>query len=114
MPRPPDGGPGQKKGTFNISRRGNVECPLFGDPYNRHGRAATAFGLARGRPQTSSLGTPPLMDTDRDLLFGVLALRAGLLDAERFAVAVASVLASPPEAAPLADLLVRNEWLTAN
>ncbi len=50
------------------------------------------------------------MDTDRDLLFGVLALKAGLIDAEGLAVAIAARAAGGP--ARLADLLVARGSIT--
>lgn len=50
------------------------------------------------------------MDTDRNLLFGVLALQADLLDAARFAEAC-SAWAGRKDV-PLADLLVERGWLT--
>jgi serine/threonine-protein kinase len=50
-------------------------------------------------------------DTDRNLLFGVLALQADLLDAPRFAEACAAWAARKD--VPLADLLVERGWLTA-
>jgi serine/threonine protein kinase len=50
------------------------------------------------------------MDTDRNLLFGVLALQADLIDPERFARACA--LWSAQKGTPLADLLVQLGWLT--
>jgi serine/threonine-protein kinase len=50
------------------------------------------------------------MDTDRNLLFGVLALQADLLDAAQFAEAC-SAWAGRKEV-PLADLLVQRGWLT--
>ena len=50
------------------------------------------------------------MDTDRNLLFGVLALQADLLDGARF-VEACTLWASRKEA-PLADLLVERGWLT--
>jgi serine/threonine-protein kinase len=50
------------------------------------------------------------MDTDRNLLFGVLALQADLLDPERFARAC--TLWSAQKTTPLADLLVQQGWLT--
>src|SRR5436309_1085741 len=49
-------------------------------------------------------------DTDRNLLFGVLALQADLLDAPRFAEACAAWAARKDT--PLADLLVERGWLT--
>jgi serine/threonine-protein kinase len=52
------------------------------------------------------------MDTDRNLLFGVLALQAELLDAPRFAEACAAWAARKNIA--LADLLVERGWLTAD
>src|SRR4029077_9093627 len=52
-----------------------------------------------------------IMDTDRNLLFGVLALQADLIDPERFARA--STLWSAQKTTPLADLLVEQGWLTA-
>ncbi len=50
------------------------------------------------------------MDTDRNLLFGVLALQADLLTPDRFAQAC-SAWADRKET-PLADLLVERGWLT--
>jgi serine/threonine protein kinase len=50
------------------------------------------------------------MDTDRNLLFGVLALQADLLDKNRFAEAC-SAWATQKDT-PLADLLVERGWLT--
>jgi hypothetical protein len=50
-------------------------------------------------------------DTDHNLLFGVLALQAGLLDPPRFAEACAAWAARKD--APLADLLVARGWLDA-
>jgi serine/threonine-protein kinase len=50
------------------------------------------------------------MDTDRNLLFGVLALQADLLDNTRFAEACAGWAAR--KGTPLADLLVERGWLT--
>jgi serine/threonine-protein kinase len=50
------------------------------------------------------------MDTDRNLLFGVLALQADLLDPARFAEAC-SAWATRKDT-PLADLLVARGWLT--
>ncbi len=49
------------------------------------------------------------MDTDRNLLFGVLALQADLIDARQFAEACAAWAASKD--GPLADLLVGRGWL---
>jgi tetratricopeptide (TPR) repeat protein len=49
--------------------------------------------------------------TDRNLLFGVLALQADLLDAPRFAEACSAWAARKDT--PLADLLVERGWLTA-
>src|SRR3954454_11262607 len=53
----------------------------------------------------------PPPDTDRNLLFGVLALQADLLDAAQFAEAC-SAWAGRKDV-PLADLVVRRGWLTA-
>ncbi len=50
------------------------------------------------------------MDTDRNLLFGVLALQADLLDNERFAEACSAWAARKDT--PLAELLVQRGWLT--
>jgi tetratricopeptide (TPR) repeat protein/tRNA A-37 threonylcarbamoyl transferase component Bud32 len=50
------------------------------------------------------------MDTDRNLLFGVLAMQADLLDPVRFAE-VCSAWATH-KGTPLADLLVERGWLT--
>src|SRR5262249_46081910 len=51
------------------------------------------------------------MDTDRNLLFGVLALQADLIDPARFAEACSAWAARKDTA--LADLLVERGWLTA-
>jgi serine/threonine-protein kinase len=51
------------------------------------------------------------MDTDRNLLFGVLALQADLIDAARFAEACTAW--SAHKGVPLADLLVERAWITA-
>ena len=48
----------------------------------------------------------PVMDTERQLLFGLLALRAGLIQARSLAAAWSAWCAQPDH--PLADLLV--EW----
>ena len=50
-------------------------------------------------------------ETDRNLLFGVLALQADLIDAARFAEACTAWAAR--KEAPLADLLVERGWITA-
>jgi serine/threonine-protein kinase len=50
------------------------------------------------------------MDTDRNLLFGVLALQADLLDNDQFAEACSAWAAR--KETPLADLLVERGWLT--
>jgi serine/threonine-protein kinase len=52
------------------------------------------------------------MDTDRNLLFGVLALQADLLDAPRFVEAC--TLWANQKHTRLADLLVERGWLTAD
>jgi serine/threonine-protein kinase len=51
-----------------------------------------------------------MMDTDRNLLFGVLALQADLLTANRFAEACSAWAGR--KGTPLADLLVERGWLT--
>jgi tRNA A-37 threonylcarbamoyl transferase component Bud32 len=51
------------------------------------------------------------MDTDRNLLFGVLALQADIIDADRFAEACSAWAAR--KATPLADLLQERGWITA-
>jgi serine/threonine-protein kinase len=51
------------------------------------------------------------MDTDRNLLFAVLALQADLLDNDRFAEACSAWAARKDT--PLADLLVERGWLNA-
>jgi serine/threonine-protein kinase len=51
------------------------------------------------------------MDTDRNLLFGVLALQADLIDQARFAEACTAWTARKDT--PLADLLVERGWLSA-
>ncbi len=52
------------------------------------------------------------MNTDRNLLFGVLALQADLIDADRFAEACSAWAAK--KAVPLADLLCDRGWITAD
>jgi serine/threonine protein kinase/Flp pilus assembly protein TadD len=51
------------------------------------------------------------MDTDRNLLFGVLALQADLIDADRFARACSDWAAKKDT--PLSDLLQERGWITA-
>jgi serine/threonine-protein kinase len=51
------------------------------------------------------------MDADHDLLFAVLAFRAELMDAARFAEACAAWSVRREE--PMAELLVRRGWITA-
>jgi tetratricopeptide (TPR) repeat protein/tRNA A-37 threonylcarbamoyl transferase component Bud32 len=51
------------------------------------------------------------VDTDRNLLFGVLALQADIIDADRFAVACSAWAAK--KTMPLADLLHERGWITA-
>jgi serine/threonine protein kinase len=51
------------------------------------------------------------MDTDRNLLFGVLALQLDLIDRDRFVEAC--TLWTTRKQTPLADLLVERGWLTA-
>jgi serine/threonine-protein kinase len=51
------------------------------------------------------------MDTDRNLLFGVLALQADLLDPPRFAEACTAWSARKDR--PLAEILLERGWLTA-
>jgi tetratricopeptide (TPR) repeat protein/tRNA A-37 threonylcarbamoyl transferase component Bud32 len=60
-------------------------------------------------PRFTRRGSP--VDTDRNLLFGVLALQADLLDRDRFIQACA--LWAARKDIPLADLLVEQGWLTA-
>jgi serine/threonine-protein kinase len=52
----------------------------------------------------------PTPDTDKNLLFGVLALQADLLDAKQFVEAC--TLWANEKNRPLADLLVERGWLT--
>jgi serine/threonine-protein kinase len=52
----------------------------------------------------------PDCDTDRNLLFGVLTVQAGLLDPARFTEAC--IAWSACRDSPLADLLVKRGWLT--
>jgi PAS domain S-box-containing protein len=52
------------------------------------------------------------LDTDRNLLFGVVALQADLLDADQFIQAC--TLWTTRKEIPLADLLVELGWLTAD
>ena len=50
------------------------------------------------------------MDTDRNLLFGVLALQADVLDADQFIKAC--TLWTTRKEASLADLLIELGWIT--
>src|SRR5579864_7310566 len=50
------------------------------------------------------------MDSDRNLLFGVLALQADLIDEEKFVEACTAWAAR--KATPLADLLLQRGWIT--
>jgi tRNA A-37 threonylcarbamoyl transferase component Bud32 len=52
----------------------------------------------------------PAPDTDRNLLFGVLALQADLVDAAQFAEACSAWAARKDQ--PLAELMVQRGWLT--
>ena len=52
----------------------------------------------------------PTQTTDRNLLFGVLALQADFLDAAQFAEACSAWAGS--KGASLADLLVERGWLS--
>src|SRR5205085_2988447 len=64
------------------------------------------------RIEAMSSATPlPTFDTDRNLLFGVLALHAELIDNNQFAEICAAWTAR--KATPLADLLVGRGWLSA-
>jgi hypothetical protein len=54
--------------------------------------------------------TPEPATTDRNLLFGVLALQTDLIDADQFAKGCA--LWAADKARPLADVLVAQGWLT--
>jgi hypothetical protein len=61
--------------------------------------------------QVMSNGVPSRQgDTDRNLLFGVLALQVDLIDSQQFVEACASWAARKD--VPLADLLVERGWLT--
>ena len=51
------------------------------------------------------------MNTDRNLLFGVLALQTDLIDSSQFADACAAWAAR--KTAPLADILIERGWITA-
>jgi hypothetical protein len=51
------------------------------------------------------------MDTDRNLLFAVLALQAGLIDRDRFIQAC--TLWTTRKDVPIAELLVEQGWLAA-
>src|SRR5207247_2235396 len=50
------------------------------------------------------------MDTERNLLFGVVALQEGAISAGQFSQAITSCLERPD--ASLADVLVERGWLT--
>src|SRR5262245_60644620 len=63
----------------------------------------------RRRSTLSSLGN--VMDTDRNLLFGVLALQAGLITSGQFVEACA--LWAMRKSFPLSDLLIERGWLVA-
>ena len=52
------------------------------------------------------------MDSDRNLLFGVLALKADLIDATQFAEACSAWAAT--KSTPLADLLRQRGWISAD
>jgi tetratricopeptide (TPR) repeat protein len=61
--------------------------------------------------EVAATGIGSHVDTDRNLLFGVLALQADLIDADRFAEACSAWAAK--KAVPLADLLMERGWITA-
>ena len=58
--------------------------------------------------QAASVGT---VDRDPELLFGVLALQAGLINSDQFADACR--LWSVEKTKPLADVLLKKGWITA-
>src|SRR5262249_27520222 len=77
-------------------------CSLSGLPW----RSTVEWGATMPR------GTPkyPVMDTERHLLFGLLALRAGLIQARTLSAAWAAWSARPD--CPFADLLIERGHLT--
>jgi serine/threonine protein kinase/Tfp pilus assembly protein PilF len=60
--------------------------------------------------QLTDEATGPVMQPDRDILFAVLTLRAGLIDSEQLAEAAS--LRSGGESTPLPELFVRRGWIT--
>lgn len=74
------------------------------DPFVR--RLRSAGGLARGLAEGPA---EPAPSADTNLLFGALALQAGFLTAQQFADAC--VLWSSRGGAPLADLLIEQQWI---
>jgi serine/threonine-protein kinase len=64
-----------------------------------------------GRSLEKARSRTRLMDHDRNLLFGVLALQADLIDTAQFAEACSAWAARKD--VPLADLLAERGWLTA-
>ena len=59
---------------------------------------------------SDSSATPPDVATDRNLLFGVLALQLDLLDNSQFAEACAAW--ATRKGVPLSDILLERGWLT--
>ena len=66
-----------------------------------------ACAKVSGRPESV---TGSLMNTDRNLLFGVLALQADVIDADQFIKAC--TLWTTRKQIPLADLLIELGWVT--
>lgn len=100
--------------TVSTPRAGGVvawaACPYpIASIFSQHGKHRTplinSFLYLKSRPVEVSL------DTDRNLLFGVVALQADLLDADQFIQAC--TLWTTRKEVPLADLLVELGWLTA-
>jgi eukaryotic-like serine/threonine-protein kinase len=96
-----------------------VESVGWGERRESHHRRLVALQLSRGgiilsygMPLPFPIDNHPsqdLMDTDRNLLFGVLALQADLIDAAQF-IEVCLVWTSRKDE-PLVDLLVERSWI---
>jgi tetratricopeptide (TPR) repeat protein/tRNA A-37 threonylcarbamoyl transferase component Bud32 len=112
-----------RKSRFNVADVGDGQARLCARPFFLE-LPVEALALRVFRVSKRPLGSIRLcgarksprgdgrhMDSDRNLLFGVLALQADLIDADRFAEACSAWAAK--KATPLAELLQERGWITA-
>jgi WD40 repeat protein len=105
-PQPPAGGSGPPELEGRLGR--GLACLQRLRGWQSHRRRAGSFAEDTPRPRVSA---PESGGADRNLLFGVLALQADLIDQAQF-VEICTLWANRKQV-PLADLLVERGWLTA-